>query len=119
MSEHNTCQITIHVPDNTTLRFPTANDFLHYVNKERKVSTHNSQGVLEETWRKFDHLPLLKVVDDVLLDEYVYQTEEALLSAFTPSPGKTKVLSSKDDSRHLIIIGIDIVPSPSPSLDQS
>lgn len=56
-----TYQVTIHIVDRP-LSFTSKDAFIKYINAQRM------QGGVDEVgtplWKKFDHLPLVKIVDD-------------------------------------------------------
>lgn len=69
------CQVTIHVQDRP-LHFPTAADFIFYVDDQRREGgyIHEGSGEWVETWHRFEHLTLVKIVDDRTGECFVYST---------------------------------------------
>jgi hypothetical protein len=57
----NNFQVVIHIVDRP-LTFSGKNKFLEYIDLQRKQGGNDDVG--QPVWKKFEHLPLLKIIDD-------------------------------------------------------
>jgi hypothetical protein len=55
------CQVVIHIIDRP-LKFSSKNALIDYIDAQRMQGGTDETG--QPIWKKFEHLPLLKIIDD-------------------------------------------------------